>query len=1260
MLTVTYFVPSDPMNSNSTYPLRVEFFKADAAGEEGQIFLGSDSFTATDFVAGSKTIMFTPAASLATGDKIVATATDMRAAVTAGFIGPLGVISPIVPNNTSEFSASAFVTPSGCSLLVTTTADTISTVDGVNSLREAIICANNTPGADTINVPAGTYTLTIAGTGENAAAMGDLDITDDLTLVGAGSTTTIVEAGTSSTNGIDRVFHILADTTASISGLTIRNGLTTGNGGAILNEGTMLTVTSSTLTANHADKGGGIYQTGGGMLKVDRSTISLNVVDKGGGILNNSGTVEIVDSTISGNTSAQQGGGIINTGTSMSLTRTTVSGNMSGTAGGGGVFNRVPITIINSTISGNKTAGSGGGINNSAAGTVSLSYVTITNNTADQEDNTVGDGGGVADFTDGFQANNTIIAGNFDKGDEAPDIFGTLDSQGFNLIGNTAGATITGTTTGNITGVNPLLGPLTDNGGFTFTHALLSGSPAINAANPASFPATDQRGVTRPQGGRSDIGAFESTAPSTDLQITKTNSVNGATTLGNNWTWTVHVDSSVGPATFADGQTILLDNLPNANISYDSVTVANQTNIAGSGSISCSIGAFNDLTCVASGGPVTLGQASFSGNPFTLVANGPGTAQLFGLTSDAQGKVYIGNNSNNTTGIPLQVFDPALFTGTPISLASFGPAVGDADGLAFGNGFVYSGDRDEGLRRTAIPAGTSSIFVAGTAINGTGSPVVVRPSDGHVFVGFGATIPGAPGDNRIDEYDSTGTFVQTFDTVGETETMTFDPISGLIYYADFDSEVRSFNPITKVDSHVGNSSGTIDGGLAFDPITGLIFVGTANGTNSGRVETIDPATGMTKPFASGLDGSLGILREPVTGDLYFLDANHLYRLASAQFSAGSFDVQFTATPSATGLFSNPRSGTTSKCQVDPNNAVLESNEQNNTCSNGVLVTQVTADLQITKTDGVASAVPGTNLTYTIVVTNAGPNAATGAHVTDMFPPALTGVTFTATGSGNASGFSGGSGNIDQLVNLPASSTITYTVHGHISSSATGTLSNTAMVSSPAGVTDANPNNNSAQDTDTLTPQADVSVTKTDSPDKVLPGQNLTYTIVVTNQGPSDAQNVTLNESTPANTTFVSFAAPAGWTSMTPAPGGTGLITSNISTLAAGASATFTLIVQVNSDAPIGTQIFNTASVTANTSDTAQSNNSATATSSVRKAGLAECDISTLNEPGRPGSAVIVGDADNPGSNVLLITGTSRGDVIVVEPQPKSLGIMRVV
>jgi hypothetical protein len=277
-----------------------------------------------------------------------------------------------------------------------------------------------------------------------------------------------------------------------------------------------------------------------------------------------------------------------------------------------------------------------------------------------------------------------------------------------------------------------------------------------------------------------------------------------------------------------------------------------------------------------------------NGDPFTLVATQNGTnVQLFGLAADGTGKLYIGNNSNNTTGIPVQLFDQSLFSGVPIALSNFGPAVGDADGMAFLNNSLYVADRDEGLQKIAVPAGTAALYRAATAINGTGSPIVVRPIDGHVFVGRG----GLTGDDHIDEYDAAGTFVTSHTTGTDVETMTYNPASGLIYYAPFGSAVRSLNPTTNVDLPVGSSSGTIDGALTFDPISGLLFLGTANGANSGLVETINPVTGETKSFASGFEGSTGILRDPFSGDLYFLGTssinadlfnNVLYRIDSSK------------------------------------------------------------------------------------------------------------------------------------------------------------------------------------------------------------------------------------------------------------------------------------------------------------------------------------------------------------------------------------------
>lgn len=261
-----------------------------------------------------------------------------------------------------------------------------------------------------------------------------------------------------------------------------------------------------------------------------------------------------------------------------------------------------------------------------------------------------------------------------------------------------------------------------------------------------------------------------------------------------------------------------------------------------------------------------------NGAPFVLVATEASATQLFELAADATGRIYAGNNSNGPTGIPVQLFDPALFSGIPVVLQNFGPALGDADGIAFANGSLFVASA-AGVERITAPGGVATLFMPGIATNGTGSPVVVRPSDGHIFVGLG----GLTGINRIDEYDVAGAFVVSHPTGTDVETMAFDPGSGLIYYAPFSAQVRALNPSNNADVAVGTSSGTIDGGLTFDARSGLLFVG----TTSGRVETIHPATGARNLFASGFNGSFGILREPLSGDLYFLEATQLYRLPSA-------------------------------------------------------------------------------------------------------------------------------------------------------------------------------------------------------------------------------------------------------------------------------------------------------------------------------------------------------------------------------------------
>ena len=344
---------------------------------------------------------------------------------------------------------------------------TCATVGSVCTLRAAIQEANTLAGADTINIPAGTYLLSIAGTSEDASAAGDLDITGNVTIIGAGAASTIIDAG-----AIDRVFHITGVFAVNISGVTISNALSGANGGGIynLNLGA-LTLTNVAVSGNTAQIGGGIF---------------------------NEGTLTITSSAISGNTAT----GLANSSS-------------------GGIFNSGTVNLANVTISGNSALGNGGGIYNS--GTANLTNVTITNNAADSDNSGDGFGGGIYNGGGAFNIKNTIAGGNtVGSTGSSPDCFGTLSSGGYNLIQDTIGCAISGTTTGNITGVSANLGPLANNGGPTQTHALLSGSPAIDGGDNTACPTTDQRGISRPQDGdnnfstRCDIGAYEVVETNTD------------------------------------------------------------------------------------------------------------------------------------------------------------------------------------------------------------------------------------------------------------------------------------------------------------------------------------------------------------------------------------------------------------------------------------------------------------------------------------------------------------------------------------------------------------------------------------------------------------------------------------------------------------------------------------------------------------------------------------------------------------------------
>ena len=245
-----------------------------------------------------------------------------------------------------------------------------------------------------------------------------------------------------------------------------------------------------------------------GVVVIDGTTIDR--------VFHVSGTLTLGDLTIRRGNAPTFGGGIYNIGT-LTLTGSTLTDNVS-TLSGGAISNDGTAILSNVTLTGNRTLASGGGLSN--ADTATLNNVTVANNTADDDANGAGEGGGVFIDAGTVTLSNTIVGDNTDKSTGAdpkyPDCQGTLTSQDYNLIENVTGCTITGTATGNVLNQDPQLEPLRDNGGLTGTHALKQQSAAVDAGNPAApgsgggtcAPA-DQRGVTRPQGPRCDIGSFE-------------------------------------------------------------------------------------------------------------------------------------------------------------------------------------------------------------------------------------------------------------------------------------------------------------------------------------------------------------------------------------------------------------------------------------------------------------------------------------------------------------------------------------------------------------------------------------------------------------------------------------------------------------------------------------------------------------------------------------------------------------------------------
>jgi len=276
------------------------------------------------------------------------------------------------------------------------------------------------------------------------------------------------------------------------------------------------------------------------------------------------------------------------------------------------------------------------------------------------------------------------------------------------------------------------------------------------------------------------------------------------------------------------------------------------------------------------------------------------------------------------------------------------------------------------------------------------------------------------------------------------------------------------------------------------------------------------------------------------------------------------------TPS--GLFSN-------SADVTPPGGTTDPNPSNNTTPAVTTTVTLESDLSLSKTLVGGAPIPGTVITYQVIVTNAGPSQAVNAPVVDTLPGALIGATWTCSASaGSSCGTASGSGNLNTTVTLAAAGgTATYLIQATINPAATGTLANSASITLPGGTTDPVPGDNGGSTTVTLTPQTNLNIQKTTPSNTAIPGTPFTYTLVITNNGPSFANTTPITDIVPAALISVTWncAATAGSTCNTASGSGNNvLLTADL--LAAGGRATVTISGLI--DPAITGTVINTASV----------------------------------------------------------------------------------
>jgi len=583
---------------------------------------------------------------------------------------------------------------------------------GQISLRSAIEAANAQSGATTINVPAGTFNLTL----------GELDVAPNggktNIILGASAASTIVNQ----TDGSNRVLNIdsnsLGSTLVTISNLTIQGGHDGADnlGGAgilagsitniskdVLNLGNCVVQNNHCVTNTTQEPGGGI-QMAGGDLNISACTFSNNTSGQsfGGAIfvlaqsvvssLNVTNSTFINNSMTNNSGAGPDGGGAIMIETLVGSVHNLIGctfnnnraiGNAGNTYGGAIQLNVGTLNIVNSTFVANATTGQGGlgGALYVDSGTVNMSFCRLTGNTATH--------GASALYNHGSNGANTTATNNWwgcggGPGATGCDVVGSdggtlayspwlslTNSASPGTINRGQSTTLTASVLKNSSNqtltpaqVPVLIGlPLTWNGAMHGTLTPIQTAIQANGLATATFT-NDNTCNTGSANAVLDNGVATATIiiQCPDLTIIKTNNVSGIGTVGNAWTWTIHVANAGSlPATFSAGSAVVLDDLPNGNVTYGSPSVINVSGV--SGALLAGIDSNSNLTVIASG-TVTINAGGSFDIQFTATPTSTGTfgnPRLGGVCAvDPTNGVMESNKGNNTAADSVLVPCPTI------------------------------------------------------------------------------------------------------------------------------------------------------------------------------------------------------------------------------------------------------------------------------------------------------------------------------------------------------------------------------------------------------------------------------------------------------------------------------------------------------------------------------------------------------------------------------------------------------------------------